>query len=408
MSVFRREEIVKLLFNKIGNGCIKVVAGVRRCGKTYLLDTLFYKFLIKKKKYNESSIKIIYLLDEHREYQKEQKLSEYLTSLVSDGKRIIVIDEVQAAENFQKTLTNFAHDYPNVDLYVTGSNSNTLSSDIIDHFKELADPIYVEPLSFEEIRKVKKAYKLDDYLKYGGIPLVINSDNKDDELDRIYSNVYQLDIKDRASKTHFNYLSTKDFDNIMDNVFSSPTPFSVTAITNKLCESFELEKKGKMLLRQDVLNFIDIVEKSFLVYPFDNDSNKERVPLDKIGVNKKYYCCDCGLAYKLCTIPSHRMTVSLETAVFLHLKKNNKNATGMLLLDEDNCTIGEIDFNYENKHIQVTYTLNDSDYEREIGNLLEVHDSDEKIVVFVNDLSTNKSPSVTYVQALEYLANSIS
>ena len=404
MSIFKRPEKVKELYNKLHNGKIKVIAGVRRCGKTYLLDHLFYNYLTGKKSISKDKIKILYLTGEHKDFRAESNFRNLLNDLILDSVSIIVIDEVQEIENFQKILIDFVRDNPTIDFFVTGSNSNILSSDIIDYFKESADSIFVYPLTFNEIKKVRKKYLLKDYLQFGGLPCIVNApkDKKSGELKTIYDTVYQLDIKERAKKIHFSFLSEVDEDEFLKIIFSSATPLSPVSIANKMCERYSFNKNDKKVFRQDILNFLSIIEKSFLFYPFDNnedDTEYHGFP------NKKYYCCDCGIVYERCNVAVHKAALSLETAVFLHLKHNNIIAIGKQIKDERNCTIGEIDFNYDLKHIQVVYTLNDYNYERETNSLLLLDDDLEKIVVYVLNITNRTNSEINFIEASVFLTS---
>lgn len=383
MSVFARTDKVKELYKKLGNGKIKIVAGVRRCGKTYLLDTLFYKFILSKKYASEKTFVKVYLTGKHKNYKNKDTFKSLLVSFAKNNPRIIMIDEVQEAENYCQILKEFIYDYPQIDLYITGSNSNTLSDDIVENFKEIADTLYLFPLTFKEIRKSKTAYQLLDYLKYGGLPTVVNSKNKQQELDFIYDNVYRLDILDRVKKESFVYLSNKDMESIIDNLVSGATAFSTVETVNKMCSRYVPDVSTKMQIKKEIENFLDIVTKSFLFNTIENESIPDKKPLDLLGLNKKYYCCDCGIAYNKCKIAKNKLTLSLETAVYLHLKKNKLFPTCLLLFGKRNNVNGEIDFNYPNNHVQVTYELLDGNYNSEIGNLIVLADTCQKTLVYI-------------------------
>ena len=405
MSKFKRNAKVKELYAKLHNGRIKIVAGVRRCGKTYLLDTLFYDYLVKKDKISKDAFRKIYLTGTHKKYKSEESFKTLLESIAKENPDIIFIDEVQEAENYYKVLKDFVYDYPSVDLYITGSNSNTLSADIVESFKELADIIYLYPLTFKEIRNVKRKYALLDYLKYGGLPTVVNTSSKDTEIDHIYNQIYQLDILDRAKKENFMYLSKEDMDNIMSNLFSCSTPFSAVTVVDEMCKHYGFDNDQKAKLRREVKDYLDIVTKSFLFNAFNNESYDRRTPLEMIGLNKKYYCCDSGIAYEQCKIPNHKLTSALETAVFLRLKQDNVCPTGLLLLGEKNNVEGEIDFNYSGNHIQVVYSLTSDNFDREVGNLLNVCDDCKKTLIYVDMLTDIRriDKSINIIKAEDYL-----
>lgn len=407
MSKFKRNTKVKELYKKLHNGKIKIVAGVRRCGKTYLLDTLFYEYVSEKDKLGKNSFTKIYLTGKHKKYKSEELFRSLLKTIADSNPEIIFIDEVQEAENYHKALKDFIYDYPNIDLYVTGSNSNTLSADIVESFKELADIVYLYPLTFKEIRAVKKTYSLLDYLKYGGLPTVVNTKSKDNEIDYICKQIYQLDIVDRAKKENFLYLLKEDMDSIMSNLFSGSTPFSAVRVVDEMCKHYGFDKSQKAQLRREVKDYLDIVTKSFLFSPFDNESYGRKTPLEMIGLNKKYYCCDSGIAYEQCKVPNHKLTSALETAVFLHLKQNKIDSTGLLIIGEKNNVEGEIDFNYSGNHVQVAYSLTGDNFDREIGNLVAINDDCKKFLIYVEILTDTSriDKSINVIQAEAFLTS---
>lgn len=405
MVTFKRIDKVKELYSKIGNKRIKVVAGVRRCGKTFLLTNLFYNYLIQKKKYEESSISIILITGRDSDCRNEKAFRERLSNLALENKKIIIIDEVQEVERYQLALKDFSANYPNIDIYITGSNSNTLSSDIIANFKEISDIIYVSPLTYKEIKREKRNYSLLDYLRYGGLPDVVNSPVKkrEDELKNIYRTVYEADVKDRAKKETFNYLSEPDQKIIIDNITSGSTAFSTKEVSDRLCKGYSLDQSSKVLFRKEIQNFLEILEKSFLFDSIENLPLNKNTPLEKIGLNKKYYCCDCGIAYYLCKEPIHKLTLSLETAIYLHLKRNDIKPVCKLLLNENNQAEGEIDFCFDDTDLQVTYSLHDWDYERETKSLLAIPNSNHKLLIYANKTTTQSNDVITFIDASDYL-----
>ena len=396
MTIYKRSKEINLLISKIGNRKIKVITGLRQCGKTYLLDNLFYKRLKELNITNEETFKKIYLFSTHKQYCGEKDFEKLLSSIATQKPKIIFIDEVQEAENYQKTLIRFLNNHPDIDLYVTGSNSHTLSVDIIENFKEYGDQICVYPLSYSEIKKYKKTYSVNDYLKYGGIPIVLNSENKEEQLKSLYKTVYQIDILDRCKKMNFRYLSEKDFEYIISNILSSTTQFSVTEQTN-------VPNQIKIEIRKEINDFLSIVEKSFLMRTIDNLDCDGKVPLERIGLGKKYYCVDCGLAYQKCDAADKKYSISLEHAICSHLFVLGYKPKCLIFLDSNNKMNGEIDFTYENNFVQVVYRLTNDNQQREVGNLLKLGDHCKKTVVFVvNELEISVN-DVTLVNAEDYL-----
>lgn len=406
MSIFKRSSEVDLLVNKLHNKKIKIVAGLRRCGKTYLLDELFHRRVVSRHIVNEDEFFSIYLSDKHKEYRDADKFKKLLDSNIVKPK-IIFIDEVQEVDGYYKILIDYLKDHPDVDLYVTGSNSNTLSKDIVRHFKEYGDPIYIYPLTFDEIRKVKRKYSFDDYLRYGGLPDVVNDNKKSSTtLEDIYKTLYLLDVKDRANKEGFLYLSDKDMDDIVDNIFSSTTDFSLKKVVDRILKKYKKDKDDVLKFRKEISDFISILEESFLIIGMPNTSNRPKAPLDILGIDKKYYCSDCGIAYFLCSVKNHKYSVSLETATFLFFKHKGIDMQGYVLLRDNNDKDGEIDFTCnqlgENNYYQVTYEINEGDYAREIK-IFENFGADiVKNVVYVRNLLPEET-GINYLNAEEFL-----
>ena len=175
MEIIRNRYLSKLI-SKMNNGLVKIITGIRRCGKSYLLNQIFYRYLIKIG-INKDNIIMISLDDLENEYLLDPyKLNEYVKSkIIDNGKYYVFIDEIQEVSNFVKVLNGWLK-IPNLDIYVTDSNSKFLSSDIITEFRGRGDQIHVFPLSFYEFFKATKldfneAFKL--FAVYGGMPFVV-------------------------------------------------------------------------------------------------------------------------------------------------------------------------------------------------------------------------------------------
>ena len=406
MAKFRRVKEVDVLISKLGNHKIKIIAGLRRCGKTYLLEVLFKEALLDKKIISNNEFEMIYLAGEHRQYVSASSFGDLLIDCATKGKKVICIDEVQEAENYIRILKNFLHDYPNIDLYITGSNSNTLSQDIIESFKETGDAIIIWPLLYKEIIEEISDYSLNDYLMYGGIPYIVNlNDNQKrrEELKSIFENVYYLDILDRVRKENFNFVSNKNMDDIIDNLFDGTTPFSSNAMLKHISKGLQLGNKEKAYIKKEIEDFISIIEKSFLFISCENVPQDKKTPLEKLGFNKKYFCSDCGLAHYKCKVANHKFPLSLETAVFLYLKNNNEDLHGLVFIGDGNIIINEIDFYYQNNYIQVAYTLNSNNYDREVSGLLSLGNESKKYIVCVQNLLDSINEDVDLVYASDFL-----
>ena len=182
MLRINREIYLNQLINKQNNGLVKIITGIRRCGKSFLLDPIFKEYLISEGVSENHIIKID--LDERRnnKYQDPDVLDEYIRSLIVDDKKYyLILDEIQQVKDFESVLIGFMH-ISNVEIYVTGSNSKMLSSDIVTEFRDRGDEVRVYPLSFSEFISAysgdkRKAWR--EYYTYGGMPLAVTKKTSD-------------------------------------------------------------------------------------------------------------------------------------------------------------------------------------------------------------------------------------
>lgn len=172
-EVFKRRKEVEKLISFIGNGKVNVVTGLRRSGKTYLLDTVFKNKLINETKlYNESDFGLLYLDGENKNIREETQLDSKLSEFRQSNKKIVIIDEVQLVNGFASSLKAFVKRNKDISVFVTGSNSDLLSKEIIDKFQGYAESLIVSPLTYKEILEEMSSYSLDSYLTFGGLPYV--------------------------------------------------------------------------------------------------------------------------------------------------------------------------------------------------------------------------------------------
>ena len=210
----KRDLYLKKLIERKQNGLIKVITGIRRCGKSYLLNTLFYNYL-KSEAVDENHIikfafdsnsdlnKIgenIVALEKEKRKVDPNKFMEYVQNQMTDnGTYYLLLDEVQLLDCFESVLNSYLH-MDNVDVYVTGSNAKFLSKDVITEFAGRGDEVHMQPLSFAEFMSVYKGDKyegLTEYMLYGGIPMVVlreGAENKSLMLKRLFDEIYIKDI----------------------------------------------------------------------------------------------------------------------------------------------------------------------------------------------------------------------
>ena len=202
--IIKRDRYLQKLIERRHSSYIKIITGIRRCGKSYLLKKLYYDYLLSEG-VNKEQIIMVELDDDRFENQREKKqLREYIESKASDSDRqyYIFIDEVQIVKDFEGTVISI-NNHDNYDVYITGSNSEFLSKDISTRFKDRGSEIRVHPLSFEEYYNAyqgDKRYALTDYLTYGGMPRLFDEKTEADKisyLNNLINRTYLSDVVER-------------------------------------------------------------------------------------------------------------------------------------------------------------------------------------------------------------------
>jgi predicted AAA+ superfamily ATPase len=285
----KRDAYLNKLIGKERNGLIKVVTGVRRSGKSYLLFNLFHDYLVSKG-VDESHVIEVALDDRsNKELRNPDNMLEYVKKRVTDSQTYyVIIDEVQLLDEFEDVLNSFLH-IRNADVYVTGSNSKFLSSDVITEFRGRGDEVRIYPLSFGEYTSayqgtVDEAW--DDYVNYGGLPLILSrktSEEKAEYLQTLFQKVYLSDIVER------NKVRNKDEMDELVSILAS----AIGSYTNpsKLARTFK-SVKNKAISDKTLSAYIGYLTDAFLISKavrFDIKGKKY------IGSPAKYYFEDVGL-----------------------------------------------------------------------------------------------------------------
>ena len=185
MREIKRDVYLNKLISRKENGLIKIITGIRRCGKSYLLDPLFKNYLLESGVKEDHIIKLELDKEENKKFRDSHELNEYIKSLIKDKNMYyILLDEIQMVGGFESVLNSFLYER-NLDVYVTGSNSKFLSSDIITEFRGRGDEIKVFPLSFSEYIESFKGDKQDawnEYVLYGGLPLIFSKKTDEEKI----------------------------------------------------------------------------------------------------------------------------------------------------------------------------------------------------------------------------------
>lgn len=382
MKEIKRDIYLNKLINRKENGLIKIITGIRRCGKSYLLDPLFKNSLL------ESGVKVDHIIkleldkEENKKYRDSHELNEYIKSQIKDKDMYyILLDEVQMCEGFESVLNGFLYER-NIDVYVTGSNSKFLSSDIITEFRGRGDEIRVFPLSFFEYVEAFKGDIQDawnEYVLYGGLPLIM-SKKSDEEKSKYLKDLFdQTYIKDIIE---LNNIQRVDILDSIINILAS----SVGSLTNpkKIYDTF-VSNGEKEISSNTVNSYIKYIEDSFIV----NKSDRYDVKGKKyIQTPQKYYFSDIGLRNARLNFRQQEENHIMENIIYNELLLRGYNVdVGVVEIREGNQRKQlEVDFvcNLGNKRYYVQSALTLDTREKTIQEekpLMNINDSFKKIIV---------------------------
>ena len=289
MTKIERNIYLNKIIEKKENGLIKIVTGIRRCGKSYLLDPIYKDYLIENGIEENHIIKID--LDERRnnKYLNPDVLDEYIRNSIKDKKMYyVILDEIQKVEDFESVLNGFLH-IENLDVYVTGSNSKFLSSDIITEFRGRGDEIRIHPLTYAEFCSAYKGKKEDawnEYIMYGGLPRILSyktEEQKSEYLKNLFEQTYLKDIIER------NNIQRIDVLDALVNILAS----SIGSLTNphKLYNTFE-SNNIKDVSVNTITSYINYLLDAFLIEKAERYDVKGK---KYISTPSKYYFTDIGL-----------------------------------------------------------------------------------------------------------------
>ena len=397
----KRDFYLSKLINRIGNGQVKVITGVRRCGKSFLLNTLFYDYLLDTGVPEDHIIRFAFdsaddleMIGENIvELQKKdrkvdpQKFMKYIkTVCVGKEKYYLLLDEVQLLDSFESVLNGYLRKR-NMDLFVTGSNAKFLSKDIITEFSGRGDEIHMYPLSFAEFMSAFSGDKYEgfsQYMMYGGIPLVVLSkDNSDkaDILSNLYSEIYISDIMKRHKVRNESELED------LLNILSS----SIGSLTNpeKLKNTFMSVKHSK-ITSPTIKKYLGYLEDSFLLESATRYDIKGR---SYIETPQKYYFSDLGLRNVRINFRQIEPAHSMENVIYNELRMRGYNVdigvVPVVERDRDGKQLRkqlEIDFicnkGSSRYYIQSAYSLPDEDKrEQEVRPFRSIKDTFKRIVI---------------------------
>lgn len=315
----KRDRYLDKLISKEHNGLIKVITGMRRCGKSYLLFTLFKKHLLSEGVDEDHIIEIAFDAFENKKYRDPDVLYPYLKEQIKDDAMYyVLLDEVQLLSEFESILNSLIR-MKNVDVYVTGSNARFLSKDVITEFRGRGDEVHMYPLSFAEFMSAYQGTKQDgwnEYMLYGGIPLVLEFATPDQKiafLKSLFEETYISDIVGRH-----NIRNKAELEELL-NILSS----AIGSLTNpeKLSATFQTVKKKK-ISNSTIKRYIDYLCDSFLI---DSAIRYDVKGKKYIDTPVKYYFTDMGLRNARLNFRQIEETHSMENIIFNELKMRGFN-----------------------------------------------------------------------------------
>lgn len=383
----KRNRYLNTLISKKHNGLIKVITGMRRCGKSYLLFTLFKEHLLSDGIDEDHIIEIAFDAFENKKYRNPDVLYPYLKEQIKDDAMYyVLLDEVQLLGEFESILNSLIR-MKNVDIYVTGSNARFLSKDVITEFRGRGDEVHMYPLSFAEFMSVYPGTKQNgwnEYMLYGGIPLVLEFTTPDQKiafLKSLFEETYISDIVGRH-----NIRNKAELEELL-NILSS----AIGSLTNpqKLSATFQTVKKKK-ISNSTIKRYIDYLCDSFLI---DSAIRYDVKGKKYIDTPVKYYFTDMGLRNARLNFRQIEETHSMENIIFNELKMRGFNVDVGVIMQYETNEKGtsirkqlEIDFvcNQGSKryYIQSAYAIPDqAKMEQEQRSLMLTGDFFKRIII---------------------------
>lgn len=403
----QRKEYLEKLIGWKDDDVIKVVTGIRRCGKSTLL--MQYQDYLKSIGIEENQIIAVNFEElEYEELCDYKKLYAYIKDrLVADKITYIFLDEIQKVPSFEKVVDSL-YVKPNIDIYITGSNAYMLSGDLATLLTGRYVEISMLPLSFSEYMELSdkdKESAFADYIKYGGLPFVATMDRTDDKVDTylegIYNTVIVKDIEDRQKRQESNSDKRKINDipllktiaKYLSSVIGSPV--SLRGITNYLVSS------GRKISANTVSNYVNALIESFIFYPAERF---DIVGKQLLQANKKYYMVDLGIRNHILPRKYYDLGFSVENIVFFELLRRGCKVT--IGKYQEN----EVDFVAEKRgeftYIQVTADMvSESTFDREMKPLYAIQDNYEKIVLTLDKLTVGNYDGIKVVNVIDWLLN---
>ena len=384
----KRDYYLQKLIDRKNNHLIKIITGIRRCGKSYLLNHLFKNYLLDNGVSSNHIIMIALDDDGNSDLLDSKNLRKYIDDkILDDNLYYILLDEIQMVPNFEGLLNGLLRK-ENLDIYVTGSNSKFLSSDIITEFRGRGDEIRVYPLSFKEFYSSYDGSKEEawiEYYTYGGLPLIMSYTKEEDKmnyLDMQKDNVYLNDVIERN-----NIKNKEELEKLIEIISSS-----IGSLTNplKLARTFKSYNKNTLLTDKTIYNYLSYFEDAFIIEKTLRYDIKGKKYID---TPYKYYFTDIGIRNAFLNFRQQEENHIMENIIYIELKRRGfKVDVGVVeARDKDGRKQYEIDFiaNKGNNKFYIQSALNidtKEKREQEEKSFMNVNDFFKKIIIVKDNI----------------------
>ena len=396
MNIKRQQYLDQLIASQ-KNGLVKIITGIRRCGKSYLLFKLFHDYLNSQGIADDHIIQIALDDRTNKELRDPDNLLKYIKEQITDKDLYyIILDEIQMVDEFTDVLNSLLH-ISNADVYVTGSNSHFLSTDIVTEFRGRGDEIHLFPLSFSEYCEgyngsTDQAWK--DYYTYGGLPLILTLDTdkkKEDYLSNLYKSVYLVDVLERHKIKNIG-----EFDELVKIISSS---IGSSCNPTKLANTFK-SVKNVTIHHQTINKYLGFLEDAFLIEKSIRYNIKGKKYINTLA---KYYFSDIGIRNALLGFRQQEETHIMENIIYNELRTRGLRVDVGMVETREHDKNGrlirkqlEVDFvvnqGSQRYYIQSAFAMPTLEKEaQESASLLLINDSFKKIIIVKDDIKPKRN-----------------
>ena len=408
--IIKRDKYLNDLIDRMHNGMIKVVTGIRRSGKSYLIFTIFKNYLLEQGVDEKHIISIELDQRKDRKYRNPDTILEYIESgIVDEEQYYVLLDEVQLLEEFEEVLNSLLH-IKNIDAYVTGSNSKFLSKDVITEFRGRGDEVHIYPLTFKEFMQVYEGdmyHGWAEYIVYGGLPLTVTMKTEEQKINYLTKLFEETYLKDIIERHHIE--KSQELEDLV-NVLAS----AIGSLTNvpKIEATFKSVIQSN-ISANTIRQYIEYLEDAFVI----NKANRYNVKGRKyIGTPLKYYFEDVGLRNARLGFRQIEETHIMENVVYNELRSRGYSVDvgvvekrGLNSEGKTERTYLEIDFvaNLGSKRYYIQSAFNMPTEEKrmqEKAPLVNVNDSFKKIILVKDVMNvTRDEDGITTMSVYDFL-----